>query len=86
MRGTQARHAQAQRSIPPIRAVRYTNADRGEVTLEQDEHVERLRPVQHPELTGAEAEKKTIDIVAYMFVSLRGVLACALIGAALKES
>eukprot|EP00959_Pyramimonas_sp_CCMP1952_P430898 9024416-Pyramimonas_sp.AAC.1 len=41
-----------------------------------------LRPMQPPELTGAGAVAQATDMVADMFVSLRGALACALIALA----
>eukprot|EP00959_Pyramimonas_sp_CCMP1952_P328606 6879696-Pyramimonas_sp.AAC.2 len=49
------------------------------VTLDQDEYIKQLRPVQNPELTSADADAKTSKMVADMFVSLRGELAYALI-------
>ena len=60
-------------------AVRYAKHDDGSVSLDQDEYIKQLRPIQHPELTGAPAESKATKIVADMFVSLRGALAYALI-------
>eukprot|EP00959_Pyramimonas_sp_CCMP1952_P245738 5135858-Pyramimonas_sp.AAC.1 len=48
-------------------------------TLGQDEHIKQLRPIQHPELTGAGAHAQEPKMVADMFVSLRGALAHALI-------
>eukprot|EP00959_Pyramimonas_sp_CCMP1952_P331528 6942480-Pyramimonas_sp.AAC.1 len=60
-------------------AVRYTKDEDGNVTLDQDEYIKQLRPIQHPELTGADADAQATKMVAYMFVSLRGALAYALI-------
>eukprot|EP00959_Pyramimonas_sp_CCMP1952_P232910 4867653-Pyramimonas_sp.AAC.1 len=60
-------------------AVRYTKGEDGNVTLDQDEYIKQLRPIQRPELTGADADAQAIKMVADMFVSLRGALACALI-------
>ena len=51
----------------------------GNVALDQDEYIKQLRPIQHHELTGAEAETKATKLVCDMFVSLRGALAYALI-------
>ena len=60
-------------------AVRYVKTEDGSVTLDQDEYIKQLRPIIHPELTGADAESKATKIVSEMFVSLRGALAYALI-------
>ena len=60
-------------------AVRYTKDSDGNVALYQDENIKQLRPIQHPELTGAEAETKATKLFCDMFVSLRGALAYALI-------
>eukprot|EP00959_Pyramimonas_sp_CCMP1952_P007369 154083-Pyramimonas_sp.AAC.1 len=49
------------------------------VPLDQDEYIEQLRPIRHPELTGADADAKASHMVTDMFVSLRGALAYALI-------
>eukprot|EP00959_Pyramimonas_sp_CCMP1952_P114843 2400905-Pyramimonas_sp.AAC.1 len=53
----------------------YTNCD---VVCTKDGG-DNLRPAQHPELTGADADAKTSKMIADMFVSLRGALARALI-------
>ena len=50
----------------------------GNGTLDQYEYIKHLRPIQHHELTGAEAETKAAKLVADLFVSLRGALAYAL--------
>eukprot|EP00959_Pyramimonas_sp_CCMP1952_P222810 4658018-Pyramimonas_sp.AAC.1 len=50
----------------------------GNVTLDQDEYMKQLHPIQHAELTGADADAQATKMVADMFVSLRGALACAL--------
>eukprot|EP00959_Pyramimonas_sp_CCMP1952_P455975 9472419-Pyramimonas_sp.AAC.1 len=60
-------------------AVRYAKGCDGNVTLDQDESAKQLRPIQHPELTGADAEAKESKIVTDTFVSLGGALAYALI-------
>eukprot|EP00959_Pyramimonas_sp_CCMP1952_P190033 3975623-Pyramimonas_sp.AAC.3 len=44
----------------------------GNVTADQDEYIKRLRPIQHPELTGADAVAEASKMAADMFVSLRG--------------
>eukprot|EP00959_Pyramimonas_sp_CCMP1952_P007805 163178-Pyramimonas_sp.AAC.1 len=54
----------------------------GNVTLDQDEYIGQLRPIQHHELTGAGAEAKASKMVADMFASLRGALARATIAQA----
>eukprot|EP00959_Pyramimonas_sp_CCMP1952_P255613 5339238-Pyramimonas_sp.AAC.1 len=51
----------------------------GHVTCDQDEYIKQLRPIHHHELSGADAEAAASNMVADMFVSLRGALACALI-------
>eukprot|EP00959_Pyramimonas_sp_CCMP1952_P310160 6491368-Pyramimonas_sp.AAC.1 len=58
-------------------AVKCTKDEDGSVTLDQDENINR--PTQHPELTGADADAQAAEMVACMFVSLRGALAYALI-------
>eukprot|EP00959_Pyramimonas_sp_CCMP1952_P179414 3750949-Pyramimonas_sp.AAC.1 len=60
-------------------AVRYSKDEGGNVTLDRHEYIKQLRPVQHPELTEADADARTTKMVADMFVSLKGALACALI-------
>eukprot|EP00959_Pyramimonas_sp_CCMP1952_P352369 7382892-Pyramimonas_sp.AAC.1 len=60
-------------------AARYTKDDDGNVTLDQYAHIKLLRPIQHPELTGADADAQATNMVADMFVNLRGALAYALI-------
>ena len=47
--------------------------------MDQDEYIKQLRPITHPELTGAPAEAKATKVITDMFVSLRGALAYALI-------
>eukprot|EP00959_Pyramimonas_sp_CCMP1952_P266211 5565703-Pyramimonas_sp.AAC.1 len=42
-----------------------------------DAYIRQLRPMQHPELTGADAGAQATKMVADMFVSLRGALAYA---------
>eukprot|EP00959_Pyramimonas_sp_CCMP1952_P067181 1402269-Pyramimonas_sp.AAC.1 len=59
--------------------VRHTKGEDGNVTLDQDECIKQLRPIQHPELPCADAGAKASRMVADMFVSLRGALAYALI-------
>ena len=54
--------------------VRYSKTSKG-VEMDQDEYVKTLRPIVHPELTGAPAEKPATKIIADQFVSLRGALA-----------
>eukprot|EP00959_Pyramimonas_sp_CCMP1952_P378655 7931895-Pyramimonas_sp.AAC.1 len=49
------------------------------ITSDQDGYIQQLRPFQHHELTGADAEAKASKMVADMFVILRGALAYALI-------
>eukprot|EP00959_Pyramimonas_sp_CCMP1952_P060123 1256392-Pyramimonas_sp.AAC.1 len=51
----------------------------GNVTLDQDEYIKQLRPMQHHEPTGADACATASRMVADMVVSLRGALAHALI-------
>eukprot|EP00959_Pyramimonas_sp_CCMP1952_P447797 9376645-Pyramimonas_sp.AAC.1 len=63
-------------------AVIYTKDEGGNVTLDQDEYIKQLRPIQHRELTGAGADAQAAKTVADMFVSLRGALAYALIAQA----
>ena len=60
-------------------AVRYTKNEQGDVIMDQDEYIKQLRPITHPELTGAAADAKATKIITDMFVSLRGALAYALI-------
>eukprot|EP00959_Pyramimonas_sp_CCMP1952_P372367 7797984-Pyramimonas_sp.AAC.1 len=60
-------------------AVIYTVDEDGNVTLGQYEDIKQLRPIQHPELTGAGAGAQPSKMVADMSVSLWGVLAYALI-------
>eukprot|EP00959_Pyramimonas_sp_CCMP1952_P236514 4942686-Pyramimonas_sp.AAC.1 len=43
-----------------------------------NEYIKQLRPIQHPELTGADAGAQASKMVADMCVSLRGALAHAL--------
>eukprot|EP00959_Pyramimonas_sp_CCMP1952_P387874 8128529-Pyramimonas_sp.AAC.1 len=49
-------------------ALRYTKDEDGNVTLDHDESIKQLRP-----------DAQATEMVAVMFVSLRGALACALI-------
>eukprot|EP00959_Pyramimonas_sp_CCMP1952_P431165 9030221-Pyramimonas_sp.AAC.1 len=60
-------------------AVRYTKDEDGNITLDQDAYIKQLRPIQHPELTSADADAQATKMVADTFLSLRGALACALI-------
>ena len=60
-------------------AVRYTKTEDGHVHLDQDEYIKQLRPIQHPELTGINADANASKTVTDMLVSLRGALAYALI-------
>ena len=60
-------------------AVRYTKTEDGHAHSYQDGCIKQLRPIQHPELTGMNAEAKAINTATDMFVSLRGALAYSLI-------
>eukprot|EP00959_Pyramimonas_sp_CCMP1952_P169637 3543663-Pyramimonas_sp.AAC.1 len=60
-------------------AVVYTEDEGGNATLSRDEYIKQSCPIQHPELTGADADAQATKVVADMFVSLRGALAYALI-------
>eukprot|EP00959_Pyramimonas_sp_CCMP1952_P218741 4574252-Pyramimonas_sp.AAC.1 len=60
-------------------AVRYRQNVQGDVIMDQDEYFKQLRPITHPELTGAAADAKATKLIADMFVSLRGALAYALL-------
>eukprot|EP00959_Pyramimonas_sp_CCMP1952_P139080 2911416-Pyramimonas_sp.AAC.1 len=57
----------------------YQGRGRMAMPLWKMKKISDLRPMQHPELTGADAEAQATKMVADMFVSLRGALACALI-------
>eukprot|EP00959_Pyramimonas_sp_CCMP1952_P379506 7949618-Pyramimonas_sp.AAC.1 len=37
-------------------AVRYTKDEDGNATLDQDEYIKQFRPIQRPELTGADTD------------------------------
>ena len=50
--------------------VRYSKTAQ-DVSMDQDEYIKTLRPIQHPELTGAPAEAAASKIVSDMLVSLR---------------
>eukprot|EP00959_Pyramimonas_sp_CCMP1952_P095842 2004163-Pyramimonas_sp.AAC.1 len=60
-------------------AVRYAKDSDDNVSNGQGECVKQLRPIQHHELTGADAEAKASKMIADMPVSLRGAWAYALI-------
>eukprot|EP00959_Pyramimonas_sp_CCMP1952_P273796 5722976-Pyramimonas_sp.AAC.1 len=60
-------------------AVIYTKGDDGNATLGQDEHIKQVRLIQHPGLTGADADAQASKMAADVFGSLRGALAHALI-------
>ena len=61
-------------------AIRYfKDPVHGNVTLDQDEYIKKLRPIVSPELTGAPAEAEATTSVTNQFVSLRGALAYALL-------
>eukprot|EP00959_Pyramimonas_sp_CCMP1952_P136844 2863535-Pyramimonas_sp.AAC.1 len=47
--------------------------------MDQDEHIKQLRPITHPELTGAAADAKATKPITDMSVSLRGALPHALL-------
>eukprot|EP00959_Pyramimonas_sp_CCMP1952_P233004 4869640-Pyramimonas_sp.AAC.1 len=48
----------------------YVKDEDGNDTLGQDGYIKQLRPIQHPELTGADAGAQATEMVADMFVSL----------------
>eukprot|EP00959_Pyramimonas_sp_CCMP1952_P383682 8040720-Pyramimonas_sp.AAC.1 len=52
-------------------AVIYTMDDDGNVTLDQNEYIQQRRPIQRPELTGADADAQVTNMVADMVVSHR---------------
>eukprot|EP00959_Pyramimonas_sp_CCMP1952_P336094 7037599-Pyramimonas_sp.AAC.1 len=60
-------------------AVRYAKDEDGSVILDQAECIEQFRPIQHSELTGADADAQASKMVADMFVSLRGAVSYALV-------
>ena len=59
--------------------VRYAELANGGVTMDQDDYVKQLRPMQRPELTGTASEEKATQTVTDMFISLRAALAYPLI-------
>eukprot|EP00959_Pyramimonas_sp_CCMP1952_P229508 4798548-Pyramimonas_sp.AAC.2 len=40
-------------------AVRHTENEEGDATVDPNEYIKQLRPAQHPELTGADADAQT---------------------------
>ena len=52
-------------------AVQYTLLEDGSVSTDQDAYIAQLRPIVHPELTGATADKEATKNVSDQFVSLR---------------
>eukprot|EP00959_Pyramimonas_sp_CCMP1952_P334311 7001233-Pyramimonas_sp.AAC.1 len=50
-------------------AARCTKDEGGNVTLDVDECIKQLRPIAHPELTGADAYAQASKMVADMFVT-----------------
>eukprot|EP00959_Pyramimonas_sp_CCMP1952_P222349 4648432-Pyramimonas_sp.AAC.1 len=60
-------------------AVIYAKGSDGNITLDQYRHAKQLRPSQHRELTGADAEAEALKVVTDALVCLAGALACALI-------
>eukprot|EP00959_Pyramimonas_sp_CCMP1952_P382353 8011835-Pyramimonas_sp.AAC.1 len=44
-------------------AVRYTKNEHGDVIMDQDEYIKQLRPITHPELTGAAADAKATKLI-----------------------
>eukprot|EP00959_Pyramimonas_sp_CCMP1952_P375371 7862017-Pyramimonas_sp.AAC.1 len=60
-------------------AVRYTKDEDGNVTLDQDDNIKQLCFIQHPELTGADADAQATKMVGDMCVSRRGSLEYELI-------
>ena len=65
-------------------AARRTETDGGGVAVDQDEHLKQLRPMQRPELTGAEAGEMATKTVSDVFVCLRGALVSALLAQVLS--
>eukprot|EP00959_Pyramimonas_sp_CCMP1952_P149564 3129521-Pyramimonas_sp.AAC.1 len=45
-------------------AVIYTKDEDGNATLDQYEYIKQLRPIQHPGLTGADADAQATKMVA----------------------
>eukprot|EP00959_Pyramimonas_sp_CCMP1952_P319098 6676670-Pyramimonas_sp.AAC.1 len=45
-------------------AARLTKDADGNVTLDQDEYIKQLSPIQHPEFTGADADAEASKMVA----------------------
>eukprot|EP00959_Pyramimonas_sp_CCMP1952_P234241 4894497-Pyramimonas_sp.AAC.1 len=44
-------------------AVRCTKNQQGDVIMDQDEYIKQLRPITHPELTGAAADAKATKLI-----------------------
>ena len=59
--------------------IRQEKLPNGDVQLDQDEYIKTMRPIVHPDLTGAKPEDPATKPVADQFVSLRGALAYATI-------
>eukprot|EP00959_Pyramimonas_sp_CCMP1952_P129136 2700370-Pyramimonas_sp.AAC.1 len=47
-------------------AVRYTKNEPGDVIMDQDEYMKQLRPITHPEHTGAAADAKATKLITDM--------------------
>eukprot|EP00959_Pyramimonas_sp_CCMP1952_P439735 9206085-Pyramimonas_sp.AAC.1 len=60
-------------------AAMHTKDEDGDATLDSAECIRQPRPIQHPELTDADADAQASKMVADVFVRLRGALAHALI-------
>eukprot|EP00959_Pyramimonas_sp_CCMP1952_P017712 375568-Pyramimonas_sp.AAC.1 len=44
-------------------AVRYTKNEQGDVIMDQDEYIKHIRPITHPELTGAAADANATKLI-----------------------
>ena len=59
--------------------LRHTRLSDGSVQLDQDEYIEAMKPIRHPELTGRESNAACTQEVHGMFQSLLGAVAYALL-------
>ena len=58
--------------------IRHKQLDDGSVELDQDEYIQALIPISHPELVGANAEDYASEVLIQLFWSLLGAVAYTL--------
>ena len=59
--------------------IRHSRSEDGTITLDQNEYISALKPIQHPDITGKPMDEPCTDVVMRLYWSLLGAVAYTLL-------